>query len=274
MATNFPASLDSLTNPSSGNTLNSPSHSTQHANANDAIEVLEAKVGVDNSAVTTSLDYKVRIGNPVGEIAMWSTNTAPTGWLLCDGIDKDRSTYSALHSLMAAAGYPFGAGNGSTTFGIPNLLGKFPVGKDASAEFNVLGETGGGKTRVLGVSNLPAHTHTASSSSSSSSSSTVTDNGHSHPEAGRENGATTAYKYLQRIGGAGSNYDVVGTSLTRWDSITNPATASTTTGITVATSTSTSTSTTVNTSGGNGTATGNAFNILPPYIALNFIIRF
>jgi microcystin-dependent protein len=269
MATNFPASLDSLGNPSSGDTLNAPSHSTQHANANDAIEVLEAKVGVDNSAVTTSLDYKVRVGNPVGEIAMWSTNTAPTGWLLCDGSAVSRSTYSALFAII---GTTYGAGNGSTTFGIPNLLGKFPVGKDASAEFDVLGETGGGKTNALGVSNLPAHTHTASSSSSSSSSSTVTDNGHSHPEAGRENGATTAYKYLQRIGGAGSNYDVVGTSLTRWDSITNPATASTTTGITVATSTSTST--TVNTSGGNGTATGNAFNILPPYIALNFIIRF
>lgn len=60
MATNFPTSLDSLTNPTSGDSLNSPSHSGQHANANDAIEALQAKVGVDNSAVTTSLDYKVR----------------------------------------------------------------------------------------------------------------------------------------------------------------------------------------------------------------------
>jgi hypothetical protein len=59
MATNFPASLDSLTNPSSSDSLNSPSHSAQHANSNDAIEALQAKVGVDSSAVTTSLDYKV-----------------------------------------------------------------------------------------------------------------------------------------------------------------------------------------------------------------------
>lgn len=57
MATNFPAGLDSLTNPLSTDTLASPSHSTQHANANDAIEALQTKVGVDNSAVTTSLDY-------------------------------------------------------------------------------------------------------------------------------------------------------------------------------------------------------------------------
>jgi hypothetical protein len=59
MATNFPGSLDSLTNPSSGDTLASPSHSSQHANANDAIEALQAKVGVNGSAVTTSIDYKL-----------------------------------------------------------------------------------------------------------------------------------------------------------------------------------------------------------------------
>ena len=59
MATNFPASLDSLTNPTSSDSLNSPSHSAQHANVNDAIEALQAKVGADSSAVTSSLDYKV-----------------------------------------------------------------------------------------------------------------------------------------------------------------------------------------------------------------------
>lgn len=59
MATNFPTSLDSLTNPTASDPLNNPSHSDQHANVNDAVEALEAKVGVDGSAVTTSLDYKV-----------------------------------------------------------------------------------------------------------------------------------------------------------------------------------------------------------------------
>jgi len=59
MATNFPTSLDSLTNPIATDKLNNPSHATQHANANDAIEALEAKVGVNSSAVTTSLDYKI-----------------------------------------------------------------------------------------------------------------------------------------------------------------------------------------------------------------------
>lgn len=59
MATNFPTSLDSLSNPLSTDKLNNPSHSSQHANANDAIEALQTKVGVNGSAVTTTLDYKV-----------------------------------------------------------------------------------------------------------------------------------------------------------------------------------------------------------------------
>ena len=61
MATNFPSSLDSFTNPSGTDAMDSVTvpHATQHANLNDAVEALEAKVGVDGSAVTGSLDYKV-----------------------------------------------------------------------------------------------------------------------------------------------------------------------------------------------------------------------
>ena len=60
MAINFPTSLDILTNPTSGDAVATVSHAGQHADANDAIEALEAKVGVDSSAVNTSLDYKVK----------------------------------------------------------------------------------------------------------------------------------------------------------------------------------------------------------------------
>lgn len=61
MATNFPSSLDTLTNPTATDTLDSVTvpHADQHANANDAIEALQTKVGADGSAVTTSHDYKI-----------------------------------------------------------------------------------------------------------------------------------------------------------------------------------------------------------------------
>ena len=158
MATNFPASLDTLTNPSGSNTLSSPSHASQHGNANDAIEAIQAKIGVDNSAVATSLDYKVRVWNPVGEVTMWTTNTAPTGWLVCDGSAISRTTYSGLFAVI---GTVYGAGDGSTTFNLPNLKGRVVVGRDsADADWDTLGETRGSKTHTLVASEMPSHTHT------------------------------------------------------------------------------------------------------------------
>lgn len=59
MATSFPGGIDAFTNPTATDTLDSPDHAAQHANVNDAVEALEAKVGIDGSAVTTSHDYKL-----------------------------------------------------------------------------------------------------------------------------------------------------------------------------------------------------------------------
>lgn len=59
MATNFPTSLDTLTNPTSADRVDTITHSAQHANINDAVEALQAKVGADSSIVTTSHDYKL-----------------------------------------------------------------------------------------------------------------------------------------------------------------------------------------------------------------------
>ncbi len=59
MSTNFPTSLDTLQNPTSTDTVASVDHAAQHTNANDAIEALQAKVGIDSSAVSTSHDYKI-----------------------------------------------------------------------------------------------------------------------------------------------------------------------------------------------------------------------
>ena len=60
MATSFPTSKDTLVNPQSTDSPKLVSHAAQHANANDAIEALETKVGVNNSADATSHDYKIR----------------------------------------------------------------------------------------------------------------------------------------------------------------------------------------------------------------------
>lgn len=59
MATSFPTGLDTLTNPVSTDTTTAVDHAAQHANANDAIEALQAKVGINSSAVNTSHDFKL-----------------------------------------------------------------------------------------------------------------------------------------------------------------------------------------------------------------------
>ena len=61
MASNFPSSLDTFTNPSSTDAMDSVSvpHASQHSDLNDAVEALQAKVGADSSGVASSHDYKI-----------------------------------------------------------------------------------------------------------------------------------------------------------------------------------------------------------------------
>jgi len=61
MASNFPSSLDTFTNPSSSDAMDSVSvpHASQHSDLNDAVEALQAKVGADSSGVASSHDYKI-----------------------------------------------------------------------------------------------------------------------------------------------------------------------------------------------------------------------
>jgi len=59
LSSNFPDSIDSITNPNSTDPLSNPSHSQQHIIANNAIEALETKVGIDGSTDPNSLDYRI-----------------------------------------------------------------------------------------------------------------------------------------------------------------------------------------------------------------------
>ena len=73
MATNYPGALDSLTNPSAGDGLSSPSHSAQHANANDAIEAIEAELGTNPSGTFVTVAAAVGLlrsgtGSPEGVV--------------------------------------------------------------------------------------------------------------------------------------------------------------------------------------------------------------
>jgi hypothetical protein len=113
---------------------------------------------------------------PAGMLTMTAASTAASGWLLCNGSAISRTTYA---DLFAAIGTTYGVGNGSTTFNIPDLRGRVPVGTDSSqTEFDALGETGGVKevTLTSAQSGVPAHSH----ANSLTGTTTFAANGHSH----------------------------------------------------------------------------------------------
>ena len=68
-------------------------------------------------------------GELVGSVTAFAGNTLPEGWLLCDGSAVNRETYAALYSVI---GGTYGAGDGSTTFNLPNLTDKFIQGNATS----------------------------------------------------------------------------------------------------------------------------------------------
>jgi microcystin-dependent protein len=71
---------------------------------------------------------------PTGSIIAWTTQAAPSGWLICDGSAVSRTTYAALNAVAASLSYgdPYGAGDGSTTFNLPDTRGYFLRGWDSS----------------------------------------------------------------------------------------------------------------------------------------------
>ncbi|WP_083370192.1 phage tail protein [Chromobacterium sphagni] len=80
---------------------------------------------------------------PPGQIAYFARDTPPPGWIICNGAqDVSRTTYAAL---FAAIGERFGAGDGKTTFGVPDLRGEFIRGWDAGGGVDVAGRSFGSR---------------------------------------------------------------------------------------------------------------------------------
>jgi microcystin-dependent protein/predicted acyltransferase (DUF342 family) len=104
---------------------------------------------------------------PTGTILPWSVTVAPTGYVLCDGTAISRSTYSDLFAVVSSL---YGSGDGSSTFNVPDLRGRFMAGWNAgtsrltsvTADMVVgdsMAATGGRQDVTLAVAQIPVHTH-------------------------------------------------------------------------------------------------------------------
>lgn len=138
---------------------------------------------------------------PIGSIITWPFTTFDEIYLACTGQAVSRALYPTLHALSEADSYPWGAGNGTTTFNVPNIKGRVLVGiDDADADFDALAETGGSK-------NLHGHTHPITSGgdhfhTASSGDGFVTDTGASNVSAGSPLFAGTGFSTQTNSAGA------------------------------------------------------------------------
>ena len=109
MATSYPTSLDTFTNPTSSDSLSSPSHSGLHADTADAIEALQVKVGINSSADTSSLEYRIAqleaAGSPIVKVAAFTSSGT---WTVPSGV-----TYAVAHILGGGGGGGTRDNNGS-----------------------------------------------------------------------------------------------------------------------------------------------------------------
>jgi microcystin-dependent protein len=134
---------------------------------------------------------------PIGGMIPFAGSTAPSAnWALPAGQAVSRTTFAALFALI---GTTYGAGDGSTTFNLPDLRGRALFGKDdmgGSAASRVtaagsgingttLGATGGAETVTLATSQIPSHTHA----------NVLSDPGHAHAVSGSTGGVSNQHQH-------------------------------------------------------------------------------
>ena len=94
---------------------------------------------------------------PIGSTKMYFGTTEPTGYKFVNGQALSRTEYAELFNLI---GTTYGAGDESTTFNLPDMSGKVPVGLNVNKEwFNQLGKTGGSEEVTLTIEQIPSHYH-------------------------------------------------------------------------------------------------------------------
>jgi microcystin-dependent protein len=189
----------------------------------------------------------------VGTILPWPVGWCPRDWHFCDGSLLSIVTYEALYSLI---GTTYG-GDGRTTFGIPDLRCRMPLGMSNGATIpnltpRALGTKGGAENVTLDIAHIPAHTHVATFTPTNSG-------GTLQASAATANTIVPTGNYLA------NGTDTSGNSYT-FENYVTPAAAGPLTNLAGLTITGSGTIANSVVGGGQATAT------MPPFLVLNYII--
>ncbi len=131
------------------------------------------------------------VGLPPGSVIYTSSSTTPVGYLVADGSAVSRSTYADLFAQIAS---DFGAGNGTTTFNIPDIKGRVIAGEDSGANrltgsyfgSAVRAAVGGSEAHALTLNEITAHDHGGLTGAMTVNAT------HTHGVAGGTSGGTTS----------------------------------------------------------------------------------
>lgn len=199
---------------------------------------------------------------PIGVIRFFAGSVVPNGWLLCNGSAISRKTYGDLFKVI---GTTYGAGNSNTTFTLPDMRGRLPIGAGTGTSLTTrtLGANLGAETVTLAETNLPPHTHTATVGTQSAN--------HTHTGTSGGHSVNHTHSYGTPIGTTGATSGIIDT-LTGSSSGT-PLTGGNSVGHTHSTTFGTQSATHTHGVTNSNTGSGTPFGIMPPSIAVNFIIK-
>ena len=198
---------------------------------------------------------------PTGVIEMFAGSVAPIGWLICDGSIVSRVAFSDLFKVI---GTTYGVGNSNSTFTLPDMRGRLPigVGSGSSLTTRTLAATFGAETATLAETNLPSHTHTA----------TVGTESVNHTHTGTSGGESTNHNhYFSHTAGTTGSYGLMDSGTA--SSSGQPNTGGIQQNHTHATTTGTESANHTHSVTNSNTGSGTAFGIMPPSIVVNFIIK-
>lgn len=125
----------------------------------DALIAIETAIGTDPTPnfenIKAALDWLGLHSTPIGAVNWFAHSEPFDGWLICDGQAVSRTEYAGLYAYL---GTTWGAGDGSTTFNVPDLREKVLTGhKEGSAEWPNIGSVYGSKTHTLNAAQMPVH---------------------------------------------------------------------------------------------------------------------